>query len=258
MSRWIEKEVQAIAEIRKRLAVKLAEQPEFPEGLFLSELQHAMHNISKFWFLVVTVVGDRRLLRFLRGKQHNIEEATEMISNFLTWRKDNNVDSIRQDIVYGGKNTPLLFPSGQKIIDLAPQIIISANALDNEGRPLAFEAFDFTPKEVLKQITIAEYLQFLTYSLEYRAIVLEQMSHEREQRYLIEHPNVSDRVEGYGVILMDFTIRDLKGLVSQNHLNSGSNKYIFMVGVGLAHLGSEGRQLVGEALKLGLGLNSVT
>eukprot|EP01035_Chromulina_nebulosa_P033588 gene33588-44984_t len=210
MSRWIEKESQALVEIRKSLAVKLAEQPAFPE-----------------------VVGDRRLLRFLRGKQHNIEEATEMISNFLTWRKDNNVDSIRQDIVYGGKNTPFLFPSGQKIINLAPQIIISANSLDNEGRPLAFEAFDFIPKEVLKQVTIAEYLQFLTYALEYRAIVLEQMSHEREQKYLADHPNVSDLIDGYGVILMDFTIRDLKG-------------------VGLSHLGSEGRQLVGEALKLGL------
>ena len=38
------------------------------------------------------------------------------------------------------------------------------------------------------------------------------MSHEREQKYLADHPNVSDRVDGYGVILMDFTIRDLKGL----------------------------------------------
>ena len=160
---------------------------------------------------MISVVGDRRLLRFLRGKQHGLEESIEMISNFLTWRKNNNVDSIRQDIVYGGKNSPFLFPEGQKIINLAPQIIISQNALDNEGRPLAFEAFDFIPNEVLKQVTIAEYLIFLTYSLEYRSIILEQMSHEREQRYLADHPKLSDRVDGYGVILMDFTIRDLKG-----------------------------------------------
>ena len=162
-------------------------------------------------FFVVTVVGDRRLLRFLRGKDHNLEETIVMISNFLTWRKEKNVDRIRQDIVYGGRNSPLLFPSGQKIIDLAPQIVISSNALDYEGRPLAFETFDFIPKHVLANVSIEEYLVFLTYSLEYRAIVLEQLSHEKEQKYLSDHPDESDRSEGYGVILMDFTIRDLKG-----------------------------------------------
>jgi len=151
------------------------------------------------------------LIRFLRGKQHNLEDTIVMISDFLIWRKSNNVDRIRQEIVYGGKNSPLKFPSGQKIIDLAPQIILSAQALDNEGRPLAFEQFDFVPKHVLKMVTLAEYLEFLIYSLEYRAIVLEQMSHERELTYLASHPNVEDRKVGYGVVLMDFTIRDLKG-----------------------------------------------
>jgi hypothetical protein len=135
-----------------------------------------------------------------------------MISKFLDWRKANNVDNIRQDIIYGRKHSPFLFPSGKKIIDLAPQIVISAKALDNLGRPLVFEQFNFNPKEVLKLVTIKEYLEYLIYTLEYRAIVLEQMSHEREQAYLAAHPNVQDREDGYGVILMDFTIRDLKGL----------------------------------------------
>jgi len=36
MSRWIEKEAQALVEIRKRLAIQLAEQPPYPEGIFLS------------------------------------------------------------------------------------------------------------------------------------------------------------------------------------------------------------------------------
>ena len=71
--------------------------------------------------------------------------------------------------------------------------------------------FDFSPKEVLDAISIQDYLSFLIYSLEYRTLVMEQMSHEMEQKYLAEHPNAEDREDGYGVILLDYTIRDLKG-----------------------------------------------
>lgn len=73
------------------------------------------------------------------------------------------------------------------------------------------EMFDFSPKEVLDAISIADYLVFLTYSLEYRALILEQMSHEREKKYLAEHPDPNDRTDGYGVVILDYTIRDLKG-----------------------------------------------
>lgn len=59
-----------------------------------------------------------------------------MISNMLKWRDANNVDDIRQDIVYGGKDTPLKFPFGKTIIDIVPQIIITANSTDKLGRPL--------------------------------------------------------------------------------------------------------------------------
>ena len=61
-------------------------------------------------------------------------------------------------------------------------------------------------------VTIKDYLLFLVYALEYRAMVMEQMSHEREQKYLDEHPNPEDREDGYGVILLNFCIRDLNGM----------------------------------------------
>lgn len=59
-----------------------------------------------------------------------------MISSFLNWRDAYKVDDIRQDIVYGGKDTPYKFPFGKIIIDLAPQIIISSLSIDKKGRPL--------------------------------------------------------------------------------------------------------------------------
>ncbi len=75
------------------------------------------------------------------------------------------------------------------------------------------ETFDFSPKELFESVKLEDYLTFLTYTLEYRALMLEQVSHEREERYLAEHPNPDDRTEGYGVIAMDYTIRDLKGIL---------------------------------------------
>lgn len=76
------------------------------------------------------------MLRFLRGKQYNVPEAAKMFSAFLKWRDENNVDDIRNQILFGGLDTPYKFPSGKKIIDLAPQIIISAKAQDYKGQPL--------------------------------------------------------------------------------------------------------------------------
>ena len=89
------------------------------------------------------MVGDRRMLRFLRGKQNNVQEAAKMFSAFLKWRDENKVDDIRNQILYGGLDTPFKFPNGKKIIDLAPQIIISSNARDNKGQPLGNKNFTF-------------------------------------------------------------------------------------------------------------------
>jgi hypothetical protein len=82
------------------------------------------------------VVGDRRILRFLRGKQLNVHQAAQMFSDFLYWREENNMNEIRHEILYEGLNTPLAFPGGKKIIELAPQIVVAANALDRKGQPL--------------------------------------------------------------------------------------------------------------------------
>lgn len=75
-------------------------------------------------------------MRFLRGKALNVDESTKMISAFLKWRDDFKVDDVRQDIVYGGKDSPFKFPFGKIIIDIAPQIVQSAVAMDKKGRPV--------------------------------------------------------------------------------------------------------------------------
>ena len=142
-----------------------------------------------------------------------VDSAVKVMRDFLQWRKENHVDEIRQDIVYGGKNTPFKFPKGKQILQLAPQIVITPKVVDREGRPLSLELFDFDPKEIAKNVKLEEYLLWLTYALEYRTLVMEQLSHEYEQAYLRDHPDSSDRKAGWGVVLLDITIRDLRGRI---------------------------------------------
>jgi hypothetical protein len=58
------------------------------------------------------VVGDGKILRFLRGHDMDVEKASAMMSKFLTWRKENGIDTIRDNIVNGGMSRPNLFPKG--------------------------------------------------------------------------------------------------------------------------------------------------
>ena len=93
------------------------------------------------------------------------------------------------------------------------------------------EHYNFNPDDVLKVITIEDYLQFLIYCLEYRSLIVEQMSHELEIRQL-SNPE-RDLTVPYGVVMRICHIRDMNG-------------------ISLSHLGKSGRTVVAAALKLGM------
>lgn len=83
---------------------------------------------------------------------------------------------------------------------------------------------------------------------------MEQLSHERELEYLTAHPNPEDREEGYGVVLLNFCIRDLQGKIRQQHGDFASvltNSY-FVVGVGISHLTGKGKSVIEAAINIGL------
>jgi hypothetical protein len=89
LRRWSDEEAAGLLELKRRLAVQLESIDQNPE-----------------------VVGDRKLLRFFRGHNLDIEKTTEMVSKFIEWRKINNVDAIRSEIVHGKiASFHLLFPS---------------------------------------------------------------------------------------------------------------------------------------------------
>lgn len=65
-----------------------------------------------------------------------MDDSVKAYKDFLKWRDDNNIDKIRQDIVYGGKDSAFKFPFGELALAVAPQIILTANAQDKKGRLL--------------------------------------------------------------------------------------------------------------------------
>jgi hypothetical protein len=86
LRRWSDEETAGLLELKRRLAVQLESIDQNPE-----------------------VIGDRKLLRFFRGHNLDIDKTTEMVSKFIEWRKINNVDAMRSEIVYGMTNRFPLF-----------------------------------------------------------------------------------------------------------------------------------------------------
>ena len=160
LRRWSPFETKCLKEIRSspKLMEKLANRPQYTD-----------------------IVGDRRLLRFLRGKNHDIAKTIDAIDKWLTFRDENNVDDIRNKILF----TPLFprqFPEGEKILDLIGHDILSPNCVDSDGNPLATEYYQFDGEDFMQKVTKEEYLHFMLYAFEYRNLVLEQLSHEKEKK----------------------------------------------------------------------------
>lgn len=182
---------------------------------------------------VQDIVGDRRLLRFSRGHGFVLETVAKMYVKHLEWRKERNVDAVRDDILYGGKDHPSKFPHAEPILKHVKQVIISPEGTDNMGSPLCVENYSFSPSEVLQDVTIEQYIEFMTYSLEYKVLITEQIAEHKERAFLkdIEARKAAgetideDELPPYGVIVHTVVIRD-------------------MVGVGMEHLGTNGQNIL--------------
>lgn len=201
MPRWPASEREQLAEVRERLKGPFSESPPYPE-----------------------VVGDRKILRFLRGHGHNVDKVVELMGKFLRWRKEFKVDEMRRNIVEGGLDHPSKFPHGEVILRLIPQLVIAPLAFSRNGCPICVDQYKFKPDEVLRQVSLSEYLVFATYCLEFRSLVLEQLSEKREREKLAsmtpeEREHEMDPFGGskpYGVIVSTLVIRDV-GAVGLDH-----------------------------------------
>jgi len=155
MPLWSEQETNFLKSVRERLGEKLTSCPQYPE-----------------------VVGDRKLLRFSRGHNYDLNKVCEMVEKFLAWRIANNIDAIREDIVKNNLDAPIKFPFGELILRIVPQVVIEPDATDILGNPISVETL--VPISIWTQISVDNFMKFRLYCLEYVSLILEKISYEQE------------------------------------------------------------------------------
>ena len=92
--------------------------------------------------------------------------------------------------------------------------MVTPHVYDAKGQPITLETYAFDPTEVLtKSVTLEQYLEFILYSIEFRTLMIEQISDNREKQYLLENQD-HDLPDGYGnqFIIKLCCIRDLQGV----------------------------------------------
>lgn len=175
------------------------------------------------------VVGDRRMLRFLRGHRHDIDKAAEKVRAFLEFRDKEKVDDIRNEILFTPLTSAMQFPHGKQILQATKHDILAPTCTDADGNPVATEYYEFDTNKFFAEISKEDYLHFMLYALEYRNLVLEQMSHNKEKENihaLRERGSTGaknedgESTETYGVILRINIIRDFSGLTFGNFLKT--------------------------------------
>jgi hypothetical protein len=160
--RWTADELDLLESVRETLKEKFLRSAPYPE-----------------------VVGDRKLIRFIRGHNHALPKIIEMVEKFLDWRFENGVDEIRKDIVEN-KLTPEKFPGGEVVFKHVDIMVVSAPDPEDEHfmdlLPVSGEPY-MSPA-VFAEIDVEAYIQFRIYCLEYVAMTLEHLSEKKEARIL--------------------------------------------------------------------------
>lgn len=126
------------------------------------------------------LVGDVRLLRFLRGSGMDASIAASRYREMLDVRKKYELDEIRKEISEKNMN-PEDFPHYNKIIPHVP-FVNAYDLADDEGNVLYFEMSGYADFRALAQdVSDDDFRMFFLYEMEYRSMRLDQLSRQREQ-----------------------------------------------------------------------------
>lgn len=129
------------------------------------------------------VTGDVRLLRFLRATKYEITESAEMFRRMMTWRVEENIDAIHDDIV-AQKLEPTQLPGYQKFVRYLP--IRFYLAQDFEGNPICRDMLGgYDIKGALADMGEPAIRKFWIYHQEYRMLLLDKLSREQNRMVLV-------------------------------------------------------------------------
>jgi hypothetical protein len=130
------------------------------------------------------VVGDRKLIRFIRGHGHNLEKVCEMVEKFLDWRFEVGADEIRRDI-YENNLSTTQFPGADIALSHVKYMNFQAppHPEGAEGDDAFLAAFPlvvepYTSPDLFEKIDVEAYIKLRIYMMEYISMALEQISHE--------------------------------------------------------------------------------
>ncbi|KAF4034441.1 hypothetical protein GN244_ATG13648 [Phytophthora infestans] len=128
----------------------------------------------------IELVGDVRLLRFLRGHKMNVSVAATKYREMLALRQKLKLDDIRDDVVNNNK-IPDEFPHFQKIIPHLPFLDSYDVFSTPDGHVFHFEMTGYADfQKLVTDVTEEEWQTFFLYSMEYRALKLDQLSRQHE------------------------------------------------------------------------------
>ncbi|KAI9998744.1 hypothetical protein PInf_003334 [Phytophthora infestans] len=129
----------------------------------------------------IELVGDVRLLRFLRGHKMNVSVAATKYREMLALRQKLELDDIRDDVVNNNK-IPDEFPHFQKIIPHLPFLDSYDVFSTPDGHVFYFEMTGYADfQKLVTDVTEEEWQTFFLYSMEYRALKLDQLSRQHEK-----------------------------------------------------------------------------
>lgn len=117
--------------------------------------------------------GSRRLIRFLRHHK-NPEKATSAIGDYLAWRRDNGIDSIRAFVET--ESDPRRWPRGDFILDRCRVLPCSKALFDRKGNALCVERYGILPANRLGDVKAQDYMFWQLHCLEWKSLQLELLS----------------------------------------------------------------------------------
>jgi hypothetical protein len=133
--------------------------------------------------------GDFKLLRFLRSNCDDPFSAARSFKVYLTWREENGIERIRERIITSNFNYINKYPSAHCITSKLSNELEKLKLLDTFGLPNLKDIYKYQPSLLSKSnITSEEYILFINYIVEYKSLVLEQLSYA-QNRLIFTLPN---------------------------------------------------------------------
>mmetsp|Transcript_43064 Transcript_43064/g.58807 ORF Transcript_43064/g.58807 Transcript_43064/m.58807 type:complete len:429 (-) Transcript_43064:77-1363(-) len=126
------------------------------------------------------VVGDRKLIRYMRRTKFDLRKTCTLFREMLAWRQEYGTDEIYEKLSKMETLDASQFPHAEKIQPFYP-ILFTSN-LSRDGHPLLIELLGkLDPAALMQAVTLDELLAFHVHCVEAIALILDRKAIEKEE-----------------------------------------------------------------------------